>query len=77
MLVDAPERKIAIFSNQLGHISIASQENGMQSIATICPDEFCDFEALFLSAKTAAIETDSAQAADIAIWCAKRGLNDR
>lgn len=71
MLVDAPARKIAIFPNNSGQVVIASSEDGMQCIATICPDEFDALDALLQSAKQSAIEIDSGHHAEFAIWCAK------
>lgn len=77
MLVDAPARKIAIFPNDSGQVVIASSEDGMQCIATICSDEFDAFNALLKSAKESAIAFEAGRHAELAIWCAKKGVNDR
>ena len=73
MLVDAPARKIAVFSNTSGMIVLAVEDDGQQVITEICFDEMSEFEALLASAKDTAMAITAENEAEFAIWLAKRG----
>ena len=73
MLVDAPARKIAVFSNTSGMIVLAVEDDGQQVITEICFDEMSEFEALLASAKDTAMAITAQNEAEFAIWLAKRG----
>jgi hypothetical protein len=72
MLVDAPQRKIAVFANEAGMIALATREDDVDGFTTICAHEINDFMELFKRAADTAIELDSSHAADYEIWKASR-----
>lgn len=72
MLVDAPQRKIAVFTNEAGMIVLATREDDKDGFTAICAHEISDFMALFNRAASMAIELDSNHSADYEIWKASK-----
>lgn len=56
VLVDTPDRKLAIYANQLGLVVLATHEDGNTHICTIDPSEIGRVTAALLSAQVDAQE---------------------
>jgi len=64
LLVDAEQRKIAIFANEGGELVIASYEGKGSCVSTICPTEFARLDELISDAKKIALDIDANLSAD-------------
>ena len=73
LLVDAPARKIAVFSNTCAEVVLATTQDSKTCICTLDADEVDGLVELLIKAKLEAAPRDAELQAMYAIHCAKMG----
>lgn len=68
VIVDAPARKLAVYSNPVGHVVLLSVDDGQDTYTDICPDEIPALLAALHRAAAEAIQTDRVLTAEYAAF---------